>query len=1751
MRFSLNDIFLNKIKGRLAVMLSLCLLSELFLPSQLVTALAAEETIEEVTEPELIEEASEISSEEIVNVTEPELIEEASEDEASEISSEEIVDAAESGDSVTETYPVYDNIDEVDIMGTGSKQKVIGYCYFKADGKAVYCNALSSSASPESNQEITVPRRLVVTSYDGFDVYGEPLTEKRVYDYTDGLYLDEEGYALQWEGGSRRTDSETGEDIYIGEEHFVDELDPDVFKNCSSALRINLPKTIVSDITWEFFVNCKKTSVISMYDRDDDGSRYDTGNSKYENTSGVLVDRDPADEDACSMVIWCPPRYPSNEYKFYIGDYRDPGVIIGPHAFENCVNLKKVGPMTVGTQKVLSIGESAFKGCELLESANVFHDNLREIGDEAFYGCKSLESVKLNATKGDTVIGNRVFVDTAIKTLAIPVGYAQMRGESFVSMNSLSAFELAEDNNEDVNDCFAVSENVLYRLSAKGADFEDGAELVCFPSQKTTSAEDIDASRTVRTTGAFQVPYQVTGFDSHCFYKCANLVTVYFPSTIMDLGTDCFYSCENLGNLYFFSGLPDFSLDSSDYGNTYIFSGCRSNLITIYAGIDTPIYDYAAGCDKSLGIKYEALYDPNCYTFEVSNGLAYLTDIDDDYSELFPNIIVPNYYINGEDRYVVAGIRGAALADTKITSVYFLHDMSDVAQDAFYYIANEDDIEDENNINAVNLENIYVEVGNNSLLSFEGVLYKQEWDEYNEEYYISKMLYYPAGNDSEEYTTVKGLNSLPEYAFWGASALRHLYIYDDIQYIGRIGDTYTTNEPAAFAGCSNLCMVNIISDEEDPTNPNFIEYYSYKGVLYKWDHNAGESGEPVTLIYYPKGDRSMQTEGISQTSYDVADGCTRIKDMKDCKALNTIIIPRSVTTIDSEAFWGCTGLKEVEFKTDGSGMGIRTIGDNAFAYTALMSLTIPETIREIGDRAFYYCVSLTELNIEGDNLISIGDRAFMGDRSLVNVNISCDKSNESGGNAVLGNYCFYRCSCLENFFMNNMGKCTLGDYSIACCTKLSKLDFSDTSIIAIEKGSFLQDSSLTSINLLASTYLEEIGETAFYGCSQLEKAELPSYVKVIGKSAFGNCSSLRNVNFSALFQLETISANAFEGSSFISVTLPSTVKNLGEGVFTDSPLMFTVFVPQNTEFVKDASGEYGDADGPYVNPFADYGKEFYVYGIEGSEAELFIKWMDEHGFKAPTFVGSATMPDANVYMDEAEYTLYDMGETQPVITAVVTSEDDLVDYSVNWICTDDSVIKILEYSGDGKGTNTCRIEGLSMGSAYLYAINPQTGAYAYCKVNVKAASVEVTDTEIKLNTKGSYKTEKISATAYPTRKLYYRSNAKKIAAVSDKGVIKAKREGTTTIVVYAGKDDNYVEKEINVTVYKPTLKLDKSRLKLCDKGSGDMVSANVAVSHYGAYDTVSWYSSNSRVAYVEGDNEGAVVYALKPGKCTITAECNGLKKKLSVTVVQSTVNLNTQAVTLYYSENSAESYKLTTKTTGLDKNITYSSSNENVAVADQNGRITATGEGTAVITAAANGTSATCKVTVKECSIKLYQARGDSVNEKTSIVVNSRGDNTYSLMAKVIGRNSKVTWTSTAKSVFTVDSSGTVTGKSGGTADLIATANGISAYCSVTVIDTFTELDYSDMVLYLDGDDSERVETCTVTIEGADTDRQLTWEVEDDSVITLDKSSDTASYNVTEYGGSGMATITAKKKGKTRFRVTANGVAAYCTVTVK
>ena len=154
------------------------------------------------------------------------------------------------------------------------------------------------------------------------------------------------------------------------------------------------------------------------------------------------------------------------------------------------------------------------------------------------------------------------------------------------------------------------------------------------------------------------------------------------------------------------------------------------------------------------------------------------------------------------------------------------------------------------------------------------------------------------------------------------------------------------------------------------------------------------------------------------------------------------------------------------------------------------------------------------------------------------------------------------------------------------------------------------------------------------------------------------------------------------------------------------------------------------------------------------------------------------------------------------------------------------------------------------------------------------------------------------------------------------------------------------------------------------------------------------------------------------------------------------VTLNLKTATIYTTGKTTTA-QLKAKVVGNSKTVTYTSNKKSVATVDKTGKITAVAAGTAIITAKANGVTATCKVTVKKPSLKL---------NKTKLTLYTAGTKTEKLTAKVAnGESKKVIYKSSKSTVAKIDQTGKITALKAGTATITAKANGVTVKCTVTV----------------------------------------------------------------------------------------------------
>ncbi|MBQ8506899.1 MAG: Ig-like domain-containing protein, partial [Clostridia bacterium] len=360
----------------------------------------------------------------------------------------------------------------------------------------------------------------------------------------------------------------------------------------------------------------------------------------------------------------------------------------------------------------------------------------------------------------------------------------------------------------------------------------------------------------------------------------------------------------------------------------------------------------------------------------------------------------------------------------------------------------------------------------------------------------------------------------------------------------------------------------------------------------------------------------------------------------------------------------------------------------------------------------------------------------------------------------------------------------------------------------------------------------------------------------------------------------------------------------------------------------------------------------------------------------------------------------------------------------------------------------------------------------------------------------------------------FTSSKPKYASVDASGKISAKRAGSAVITVEYGG----LSAECKVTILRaPSSVTISEKKKTVSVGQSVQLMATVNKNSAGA---IGW-SSNSGIAAVDANG---VVTAHQTGTAKITATSyNGKKASCTLTIVPapSFIRLDVESLSLPMGM-SAQLNPSSDK--GSNPGFTYESSDENIAVVDANGKITAVNTGAAIITASTyNGYTAACAVTVTPAP--------------TAVTLNSYaielgvGEKFQLIPAVDQGDDAGYTYASKAARTAAVDKNGLITAKKAGTTVVrVTTFNGVYADCEVTVKRAPSSIKFSTGKIQLGVGQSAMLEVAlSKNSTGAYT---LT---SDSDIIAIN-----ADNSVTALAA-GAAKITAK---------TYNGKKGSCTVTV-
>lgn len=212
---------------------------------------------------------------------------------------------------------------------------------------------------------------------------------------------------------------------------------------------------------------------------------------------------------------------------------------------------------------------------------------------------------------------------------------------------------------------------------------------------------------------------------------------------------------------------------------------------------------------------------------------------------------------------------------------------------------------------------------------------------------------------------------------------------------------------------------------------------------------------------------------------------------------------------------------------DGADYTVVAIEEDAFYWSNVTKIELPETIESIGNGAFRSS-PLAEINLPA-SLREIGTRAFY-NSEVVSITIPEAITRLEDG-------LFQQCEELTSI------------------TLPAKLE-------SIGRGAFYK-CGFSAIDLPATC--AEIGAYAFEQCSQLESITLPQGLVEVKEGLFSGCTSLTSVVLPAT--VTTIEPYAFQNVGITAINIPASVTDIKSNAFNGAPLEAITVDAENANFV--------------------------------------------------------------------------------------------------------------------------------------------------------------------------------------------------------------------------------------------------------------------------------------------------------------------------------------------------------------------------------------------------------------------------------------------------------------------------------------------------------------------------------------------------------------------------------------------------------
>lgn len=979
----------------------------------------------------------------------------------------------------------------------------------------------------------------------------------------------------------------------------VKSIGDEAFAGCSKLASITIPDGVTS-IGEEVFFECTKLKNITL-----PSSITSIGDYAFYNCTALTDVYYKGD-----LSAWCninfvslysnPSYYASNVY--INGDLYPENLVvpddvtaINDNVFINFKNIKSV---TIH-DKVTSIGRNSFSGCSGIENI-VIPNSVTTLGQNAFGDCKSLKSAELS--NEIITISAFAFSDCInLESVLIPDSVTQIGAYAFDGCTKISTTYYTGTKTEwnaitigDYNE--SISKYVVYEYGTDNANYGSG-------TIGSTITWILYENGDLVIEGSGAIPnYSESSVPWHSVRE--KIKNVYIPEGVTNMGASVFIGCVNIEKFVVDENNAGFVAD--EYGVLYNIN--KTKLVKYPAKSTYTEYTVPESVESIRPKAFEEALNLTSVTLNTG-----ITEIGDSAFIGCTNIIAANYCGTQENwNTVTVGANNESLTNSLVY---------EYGTENFNY---------GKGTCGTNLT--WVLYGNGSLvISGTGSMDDYSagsapWSNLSSKIVLIKISdgVTTIGNSAfafcssaETVEIPSSITTIGDAAFAECDKLKTVSVPYGVKTVGAdafrdcdllesvvLADSVTTLGDSAFYMCDSLKTVTLSNKIQKIDDYTFYKCISLENLVIP---------DSVTYIgyyaFYYCGQLKELTMPVTAriyNSYYVFSGCTEIDKITLTKGTTGVMLNYGTSTSSSSTItnyeytpWYISGCPEVVIAD-----GVKSIGECAFYDCGkLKKLTLPGSLDSMGYMSFYYMSGLSDIYftgtladwceitidnvhvvnhaenlyingklVEGDLVIPDGV-TYVGDKAFFNVDSITSVTIPNSVNQI-GTYAFASCDGITNVKTGN-GVTIIEDYAFVECPAMTTLVIGNN-VANIGNGAFMSCVELRELTMPVTAKIYN-SEDTFYGCKKLEKVTLTKGTTGIMQdygTSTSETSTITNYKYTPWYisdsckeiiiedGITNIGNYAFRGChQCISVIIPDSVTKIGTYAFYECYNIKTLKIP--------------------------------------------------------------------------------------------------------------------------------------------------------------------------------------------------------------------------------------------------------------------------------------------------------------------------------------------------------------------------------------------------------------------------------------------------------------------------------------------------------------------------------------------------------------------------------------------------------------